>query len=274
VADVRPRVVFVCDGQEITHRQMEALAALKEKGSMKRAAASLDISTPVLHKYIHEMEQKAESRLVNTTSRGSTLTGKGHELLKRFRECELRLEDETVLRVAGTAVSQRAVLTSVSELSAEGTACSVTISTDDHNVRLMAEGRLDCVVLDDAAFAMERSPDAEVLEIGPDMLMLRDAGPRYARLAFGAQRLGFRHLEVQGIPHDVVREIYEPSMVDRLDLSYFVNHSLVRTGVVRAAGAKDQPWSMHEIVALRCTDREDVDRFVEEAREAWIYRKG
>lgn len=274
MADARPRVVFVCDGQEITHRQMEALAALLEKGSMKRAAASLGISTPVLHKYVHEMEQKAESKLVSTTSRGTTLTDRGRELLRRFREYELRMEDEEVLRVAGTVVSQRAVLSAASELSAEGAACSVTISTDTHNLRLMAEGRIDCVVLDDAMYAMERSPEAEVLEIGSDMLMLRDAGPRFARLAFGAQRLGFRHLEEHRIPHEVVRDVYEPSMVDRLDLSYFVNHSLVRTGVVKAIGAKDQPWSMHMIAALRCTDRDGVDKFVEEAREAWIYRKG
>lgn len=274
MADARPRVVFVCDGQEITHRQMEALAALLDKGSMKRAAASLGISTPVLHKYIHEMEQKTESKLVNTTSRGSTLTERGHELLRRFKEYELRLTDEELLRVAGTAVSQRAVLTAASEFSGEGKACSVTISTDIHNLRLMSEGRLDCLVLDDALFAMERSPEAEIFEIGSDMLMLKDAGPRFARLAFGAQRLGFRHLDEQQIPHEVVREVYEPSMVDRLDLSYFVNHSLVRMGVVKALGAKDQPWSMHEVVALRCTEHEDIERFVEETREAWLYRKG
>jgi len=273
LADVRPRVLLVCDGHEITHRQMEALAALLEKGSMKRAAASLGISTPVLHKYIHEMEEKTETRLVNTTSRGSTLTEAGRALLERFRQFELRLTDEDKLRIAGTVVSQRAVLTAASELSLDGVACNVVIATDSDNMRLAAEGRVDCVVLDDAMFAMERA-EKEAFEIGSDMLMLRDAGPRYARLVFGAQRLGFRHLDEHRIPHEVVRMVFEPSMVDRLDLSYFVNHSLVRTGLVKAMGARDQTWSMHSIIALRCSEHEAVDRLFEELREAWIYRKG
>jgi hypothetical protein len=136
------------------------------------------------------------------------------------------------------------------------------------------EGRVDCVVFDDALFAMENAPEGDAAEIGSDILMHRDNGPRHARLSFGAQRLAFRHLDEQEIPHEVVRTIFEPTMVDHTELSYFVNRSLVRTGVVKAAGAKDQPWSMHSIVALQCTEHPDLAAIIEEAREAWIYRKG
>ena len=274
MVDARPRVIFVADGREITHRQMEALAMLNDKGSMKKAAAALDISTPVLHKYIHEIEEKADAALVVTTSRGSRLTEEGIELLRRFGEYELRLKDDDHLRVAGTAVSQRCILTAASELSAEGRNCVVTISTDETNLRLVKEGRVDCVVFDDALFAMENIPEGDAAEIGSDMLMHRDNGPRHARLAFGAQRLAFRHLDEQEIPHEVVRTIFEPTMVDRTELSFFINHSLVRTGVMKAIGAKDQPWSMHSIVALQHTAHPYLPAFIEEAREAWIYRKG
>lgn len=267
-------MIFVADGKEITHRQMEALATLDEKGSMKKAAAALDISTPVLHKYIHEIEEKADADLVITTSRGSRLTEDGLHLLRRFGEYELRLKDDEHLRIAGTAVSQRCILTAASELSAEGRNCVVTISTDETNLRMVKEGRIDCVVFDDALFAMENIPEGDSVEIGSDMLMHRDNGPRHARLAFGAQRLAFRHLDEQEIPHEVVRMIFEPTMVDRTELSFFVNHSLVRTGVVKAIGAKDQPWSMHSIVALKHTEHPDLPSFIDEAREAWIYRKG
>jgi len=123
-------------------------------------------------------------------------------------------------------------------------------------------------------FAMERSPDLQSAEIGSDMLQLKDTGPRYARLGFGAQRLAFRYLDERDIPHEVVRTIFEPSMIDRTDLSYFVNKSLVREGIVEADGAKDQMWSIHSIMALTATDRDDLAAFLEEAREAWIYRKG
>jgi molybdate transport repressor ModE-like protein len=274
MVDARPRVVFVCEGQEITHRQMEALAALHEKGSMKKAADAIGVSTPVLHKYVREIEVKADANLIASTSKGSRLTEAGLELLRRFRAYELRLKDEDVLRVAGTVVTERCLLSAATELSDNGIACHVTISTDEMNMRLMDEMRLDCVILDDAIFAMEKAQDIQSAEIGSDMLLLKETGSRYARLGFGAQRLAFRYLDEKGIPHDVVRTIYEPTMVDRTDLSYFVNKSLVRNGIVRADGAKDLKWSIHSVTALQCSENENIPAFLEEAREAWLYRKG
>lgn len=274
MAKAKPRVVFVADGQEITHRQMEALAALHEKGSMRKAAQHLGLSTPVLHKYIREIEEKSGERLVAATTRGSRLTGEGLRLLARFRAYERRLEDPRALRVAGTVVSERCILAAATELSDAGKECVVTISTDDVNLGLVDEARVDCVVLDDPLHAIERAPGAESVEIGSDMLLLRDAGPRFARPSFGAQRLAFRFLKEKEIPHEVVRVIHEPSILDRTDLSYFVNRSLVRNGLVRAEGAKEQRWSVHSIVGLECSEHEDLPEFLEKARGAWIYRRG
>ena len=156
--DARPRVVFVSEGQEITHRQMEALAALHERGSMKKAAESIGVSTPVLHKYVREIEEKTDASLVVSTSKGSRLTELGIEFLGRFRAYELRLKDEDVLRVAGTVVSERCLLTAATELSDTGTACQVSISTDDANLRLLEERRVDCVLFDDAMFRWRSHP--------------------------------------------------------------------------------------------------------------------
>jgi molybdate transport repressor ModE-like protein len=271
----RPRVVFVCDGHEITHRQLEALSALQIKGSMKKAAAFLGLSTPVLHKYIREMEDKSGLVLVSSTSRGSKLTADGVELLERFRAYEKRLDDrQDVLKVAGTVVSETVLLTPATMLTDARRAVQVTISTDEANIRLAEERRVDAVILDDAAYAMEGAPDMPNSEIGSDMLLLRDKGSRFAKLAFGAQRLGFRYLKEKDIPHQIDRTIFEPSMVDHTDLSFFVNKSLVRAGRVKAIGAKDLPWSLHTIVALRCSDHDDLPQFLEEASEAWVYRKG
>ncbi len=270
----KPRVIFVSDGVEITHRQMEALAAVNGKGSMQKAAAFLGVSTPVLHKYVREIEQKSDLALITSTSKGSKLTAEGHELLKRFKAYELRLEDPLVLRVAGTLVSQRCLLTAATELSDKGRKCVITIADDESNLRLMDEGRIDCVVLDDAMYAMERAVDVETEEIGSDMLLQKDVGSKYALLTFGAQRLAFRYLAEKGIPYEIARTIHEPSLLNRTDLSYFVNKSLVRTGIVMEEGAKDQRWSQHSIPALKCTEHEDLTQFLEEAREAWVYRKG
>lgn len=274
MTDPRPRVVFVSDGNEVTHRQLEALKALHAKGSMQKAAASIGVSTPVLHKYVREIESKTDLRIVSTSSKGSRLTGAGRRLLRRFEAYERRLEDDNDLRIAGTPITERCVLSAATELSDQGRACRVVISTDEENLRLLEEMRVDCVLLDDAMLAMERAQEVEAEEIGTDMLLWKDAGMRFARAAFGAQRLGFRYLKEKDIPNEVVRVIHEPTMLDRTDLSYFVNKSLVRNGIVRAEGARDQKWSLHSIVALKCTEHEDLPLFLEEASEAWIYRKG
>lgn len=271
----RPRVIFVSDGHEITHRQMEALAALQVKGSMKKAAAFLGLSTPVLHKYIREIEEKSGLGLVTSTSRGSKLTADGIELLSRFRSYERRLDDHPeVLKVAGTVVSETVLLTAATILSDAHKAVQVIISTDEANIHLAEERRVDAIILDDAMYAMEGAPDLPNSDVGSDMLLLKDEGSRFARLAFGAQRLGFRYLKEKEIPHEIDRTIFEPSMVDHTDLSYFVNKSLVRAGRIKAMGAKDQPWSLHTLIALHCSEHEDLPMFLEEASEAWVYRKG
>jgi len=274
MVDARPRVVFVSDGQEITHRQMEALAALHARGSMQKAAASLDLSTPVLHKYVREIEEKAGASLVTSTSKGSTLTQSGVDLLERFKAYELRLEDQPVLRVAGTVVTERCLLTAATELSDAGKDVAVTIATDESNLRLIREKRVDCVLLDDALYAMDEASKMQSAEIGTDMLLLRESGRRFAKLSFGAQRLAFRYLAEKNVPHEVVRTIHEPTMLDRTDLSYFVNKSLIRTGIVKAEGARDQKWSVHSIIALKCSEHDDLEGFIEEASEDWLYRKG
>lgn len=270
----KPRITFVSDGQEVTHRQMEALAALNQKGSMQKAAAFLGVSTPVLHKYVREIEEKTDTALITSTSKGSKLTSDGLQLLKRFRAFELRLEDPELLRVAGTAVTERCLRTAATELSDSGRICSVTISTDESNLRLMDERRVDCVVLDDVMFAMERAQDVESEEIGSDMLVQKDTGRKYALLTFGVQRLAFRYLKEREIPYEIARTIHEPSMLNRTDLSYFVNRSLIRAGIVLEGGAKDARWSLHSITALKCTDHADLVGFLEQAREAWLYQKG
>ena len=271
---VRARVVFVSEGQEITHRQLEALVALGEKGTMTKAAKALGVSTPVLYKYVKEAEDKAGAALVSSTSRGSRLTADGLDLLRRFKASELRLSEDATLQVAGTLVSERCVLTAATALSEKGVQCRVRISCDEENLRAMDEMRADCIVLDDAMYAMERAPEAPGMEIASDVLLHRDAGCCYDRLAFGAQRLGFRQLEQRGVKYEVARTVWEPALLDSTEHSYFVDKSLVRRGVIKASGAKEQRWSVHSVIALECSQHPDLATFVAEARRAGLYPKG
>ena len=274
MAEARPKVVFVADGGEVTRRQMEALVALHERGTMKGAARAIGVSAPVLYKYVREVEAKVGASLVRSSSRGSRLTAEGAELVGRLKAYELRLGDDRALRVAGTLVSEQCLLSAASAVSAKGVTCSVAIAPDQANLRAMDERRVDCIILDDAMYAMERAPEAEGTEVGSDLLLHRDAGCCHVRLAWGAQRLGFRQLEQNGVPFDVERELWEPALLDRTDRSYFVNRSLVRRGIVKAAGAREQPWSVHAIIALPCSEHPDLPLFLKEARRVGLYPKG
>ena len=272
--NVRARVTLVVDGENITHRQLEALSALKRAGSMKKAAGELGISTPVLYKYIREAEAKVGTALVRSNSKGSKLTAQGMELIERFASYENRLGDLPQLKVAGTLVSEGCLLTAATALSKKGIGCSIWISTDEENLRMADQGILDCIILDDALFAMERSQEVVGTEVGSDLLLHRDSGPRYIELAFGAQRLGFRYLEEKKVEHQVVFKVFEPTMLASAGLSYFVNRSLVRRGIVKAEDAVEQRWSIHSIMAIPFSHHADAPAFIDEARRAGLYPKG
>jgi DNA-binding transcriptional LysR family regulator len=272
--DAEPKVVFVTEAGEVTRRQMEALIAVGDHGSLKRAAAYLGISTPVLYKYVKDAEGKVGERLVVSNSRGTNLTAAGRELVSRFDACTLRLQEDPSLHIAGTVVSEGCLLAAATRLLSAGTECRVTVSTDAANLRMADEGRVDCVVLDDPLHAVERSEEVGGVEIGSDILLMRDSGPRFVRARFGAQRLGFRYLDESGREYEIEKDVLDPAALDRTDLSYFVNRSLVRRGLVRATRAREQRWSVHSIVALPLTGHNDLADLISEARRTWVYPKG
>ncbi len=271
---VTTRVILVTEEGELTYRQLEALLAVRGRGSMKRASEALGISAPVLYKYVKGAEERCGERLVRSDSRGTKLTPFGADLLARLEAMRLRTEDRPALHVAGTLVSELCLLSAASALSQRGVDCRVTISTDEENLRAIDEMRVDCVIVDDPLLAMELAERVEGVEIAPDMLLMRRSGKDFARLEFGAQRLGFRYLEQEGIEHSVAKRLFEPALLDRTDLSYFVNRSLVRRGILAAEDAEEQEWSVHSIMALPVSDHADNDGFLAHARRAGIYPKG
>ncbi|UCE90734.1 MAG: LysR family transcriptional regulator [Methanobacteriota archaeon] len=268
-----PRVILVTDEGEVTYRQLEALFAVRREGSMKKAATALGISAPVLHKYVKEAEERCGERLVRSDSTGTKLTTAGAALLARLEAIRLRAEDRPSLHVAGTLVSELCLLSAASAMAQRGRDCRVTVSTDDENLRAMEEMRVDCVILDDPLRAMELAERFDSVEIAPDMLLLRRSGPEFVKLEFGAQRLGFRYLEQEGIEHRVTRRLFEPALLDTTDLSYFVNRSLVRRGILAAEGAGEQRWSVHSIMALSCSEHPDAGEFLAHARRTGVYPK-
>jgi DNA-binding transcriptional LysR family regulator len=237
------------NGVELTRRQLEALCALSEEGSQKAAAHCLGISTPVLHRYIHEAQRRSGVAMIEATPVGTRLTAEGDEIVTEYLSLRMRMGGGRVPVVGGTVVSEEILLRGLSESEgAEG--FEVIISTDERNLRDLRGGLMDLVVLDDPIHAMDL-PGMEWEQIAADRLLHVDKGERYGSFRFGAQRIGFRHLQTQGRRFEVARAFLSLQSLDASGLSYFVNESLAARKGLRIKSATDPELLRHQIVAVR-----------------------
>lgn len=67
-------------------RQLQALAAVAEHGSVTQAAKALDWSQPSVDHHLHKLDRLVGAPLLRRTTRGSTLTPEGEVLLLRGRQ--------------------------------------------------------------------------------------------------------------------------------------------------------------------------------------------
>jgi DNA-binding transcriptional LysR family regulator len=237
------------NGAELTRRQLEALCALSEEGSQKAAAYRLGISTPVLHRYVHEAQRRAQVALVETTPSGTRLTAEGDEIVTEYLSLRMRMGGSRLPVVGCTVVSEELLLRALSET--EGTeGFEVIISTDERNLRDLRGGLMDMAVLDDPIHAMDLA-GMESDEVAEDRLLQVDRGERYGSFRFGAQRIGFRHLQTEGRRFEVIRSYLSLQSLDASGLSYFVNESLAARKGLRRKSSTDPDLLRHEIVAVR-----------------------
>ncbi len=116
---------------------------------------------------------------------------------------------------------------------------------------------MDLVVLDDPLFAFDEE-DALFDEIGFDRLLHVDRGPTYLRFLYGAQRIGFKHLDVNGRTYRIERTERSLASLVRSNLSFFVNESLAARKGLKIKSDTDPRLLKHEIVALYHEERPDV----------------
>ena len=117
---------------------------------------------------------------------------------------------------------------------------------------------MDLVVLDDPLYAFDES-EALFDEIGFDRLLHVDRGPNYLRFLYGAQRIGFKHLEVHG--KDTIGSkgpsVPLTSLVNS-NMSFFVNESLAARKGLKIKSDTDPRLLRHEIMALYHEERPDI----------------
>ncbi|MGI5961783.1 MAG: winged helix-turn-helix domain-containing protein [Methanomassiliicoccaceae archaeon] len=246
--EIEPSVSLRVGGRHLTTRQLEVLSAIHREGSQNRAAARLGISTSVLHRYVSQMEGKVGRPLVVTSPAGSELNELGLRIAMEYEALEARMGRGTSMVVGGTIVTEELLLNALSKMDREGL-CELIISDDARNLKDFQAGMMDLMVIDDPLYLYDLE-DVIWQEVATDRLLHVDNGPRYGRFMYGAQRIGFRHLELTGSRYEVEGAYRSLSALQRSGLSFFVNESLALRKRLDLRSATDPSLLEHRINAV------------------------
>jgi DNA-binding transcriptional LysR family regulator len=257
-----PVVSLRINGAALTPHQLEVLLAVYREGSQKRAAEKLGLAVPVAHRYLQQVERKVRAKLLEATPTGTKLTEEGKRIALEYAALleRMKLGGSTV--VGCTILTEDLLLTVLSKLDEEA-AYDLIISDDERNLKDFKAGMMDLVVLDDPLYAYEME-DALFEEVGEDRLIHVKRGAEYLRFRYGAQRIGFRHLESTHQPYSVVGTTRSLPTLLRSNSSFFVNESLASKKGLKLRSATDPEQLKHKILALHAVEKDEI---------AWLLRE-
>jgi len=265
---LEPSAGLKVGGKRLTGRQLEVLRAVYEEGSQNRAARRLGIATPVLNRYLAQIESKAGAKLVEAGPRGTELNEEGQRIALEYIALSRRLAQGGSMVVGGTIISEQALLNALSKVDPEGS-IELIISDDARNLKDFRAGMMDLVVLDDPLYLFDLE-NVKFQEIAGDRLLHVDRGTRYARFMYGAQRIGFQHLESIGARFTVERTFRSLDMMADSGLSYFVNESLALRRGLHLRSDTDPEKLAHSINAVYSKETSRIRKLVGELKR----RKG
>lgn len=262
---IRPDVRLVVDEVPISLRQIQALIAIAETHSQNKAARMLGISVPVLHRYIKEIEQRLGVNLISSTPRGTILTESGKDIVDTHKRFVKRLLLKTKPVVACSPLFSHLVLPVVASFERDGYEIDMLIGDDELNRHFLNMGIVDIVVFDDPIFVYREKESYEryeIVELTKDTLIHINQGRKYIRYKYGAQRIGFSNLDVEGIDYEIAGEMRDYEQLIKSGYSYFINRSLARRGGLDIKSETDEKLLMHSIFALRVGGIEDLDLLI------------
>ncbi len=200
---IEPLVTLSARGKKLTTRQLEVLRMIYEEGSQNRASAKLGISLPVLHRYLLQIESKIGLSIRTSSHIGTKLNHDGERIALEYIALKRRLSVGRGITVGGTPITEELLQSSLSRID-PGSRIGLIISDDERNLQDFQAGMMDMVILDDPLNAFELD-NVSLEVIAKDRLLNVDHGERYGRLAYGAQRLGFRELERSNTTYRIER---------------------------------------------------------------------
>lgn len=249
----------VINGRTVTTRQLEALLAVQDAGSQTAAAKRLGISVPVLHKYIHSVEEAAGAPVVITSPSGSILTDEGERIASLARSMGHRCETERGFTVCCSPVTEDLTMSVISSLKIAG--ASVVVSDDEYNIRMMREDRADLAIIDDPLYLFD-AEEFQMEEIGYMGMVLVDNGPSFIRYKYGAQRVAFMFLDSEDREYTIDSETFSLPELLGSKKSFFIDEFLLTRRNLRLKSAVDPKMLRHAITAIYRTESRNVARII------------
>lgn len=269
--EIEPSVSLRINGVSVTARQLEILATVYGEGSQAGAAEKLGISTSVLHRQLSQLQKRVGTRLVNPSPAGTRLTREGLQIVREYFALLERTRSGESTVIGCSIVTEDLLLAALSSL---GDGYDLIISDDERNLKDFRAGLMDVIILDDPLYAFDME---EIIweEVAEDYLIHVDRGRRYLRFRYGAQRIGFRHLDSMDMDYVVEGTVsYLPALINSQH-SFFVNHSLAIRKGYRLRTSTDPSLLTHKILAVMAERTGKVDRLLRVLRERGkFYRTG
>jgi len=246
--DLKPVVSLRVNGVALTPHQLDVLLAVYREGSQRRAAEKLELATPVVHRYLNQIERKVKARLLEASPIGTDLTEEGKKIALEYAALLERMKLGESIVVGCTIITEDLLLLVLSGLDSEAQ-YDLIISDDERNLKDFKAGLMDVVVLDDPLYAYEME-EGMFDEVGDDRMIHVEKGPSYLRFRYGAQRIGFRHLDATNVVYTIDGTVRSISPLLRSNKSYFINESLALKKGLKLMSATDPYLLTHKVLAL------------------------
>ncbi len=261
--EIEPWPGLYVDSEKVTKHQLDILVMISRTHSQTQSARKLGISVPVLHRYIRNLEKRIGYELIITTPNGTWLTPEGKRIVREYKRYQKIIEQPLLPVVACTLVTQDMVLAAVSELERDGVGFNVVVSDDNHNRELAWVRGLDLVLFDDPQNVYEFEDKGEHFDIFEDHLAHIENGNKYVKFRFGAQRIGFKYLDLNNVEYTVISNVSDVNELINSNYSYFINRSLMLNKNLKLKSSKDRNEYKHMIMALNLSERPEIFRLVD-----------
>ena len=253
------RTEQVINGQVVTNRQLETLAAVAKTGSKTAAAKMLGISVPVVHKYISSIEDAVGSPITISTPAGTRLNDNGKLILETFVTTEQRCSDNHNFTVCCSPVTEDLMMSVLSAL--KMTEVELVVSDDEHNLRMMRENLADIAIVDDPLYLFD-AEEFEGMEIGYMGMVFVDNGPSFIRYRYGAQRVAFMFLDTMGRKYTIDSETFSLPELLGSNKSFFVDEFLLLRKGIRMKSAVDPKILRHSITAIYRRENKTISKLI------------